>query len=518
MARELLLSARNDVPGFLPARAALRKAAADLRLSELARAQLLAAASACQGFDLLVDTTECLLLFVGDGREQRFSFQNSPTCDELRKSLSASDGERNWIAEIVRGDADLVRGLESAAQKIGQLEMELQETNRGVLALYAELEDRAIRLARADDLKSRFLSYASHELRTPLNGILGLMRLLMARKPQGEDLKELAFIQQAAEGMREMVDDLLDLAKVEAGKITVHPSEFGLELVFGALRGMFRPLLNAGTVELHFEDTSAVPSIYSDETKVVQILRNLISNALKYTERGEVRIWAEFGESEMVRIAVKDTGIGIAPENQTRVFEEFTQIEHPLQRRIKGTGLGLPLCKRLAELLGGRLELDSRQGVGSTFTLVLPRVYGPSDSQAVEQPHRSGPFTVLHVEDEEIDRYLLGRLLRSEGPLRLLHAVDGQAALELVNREHPDLVILDLSLPRISGEDVLALLKSGTKTNSIPVVILTATHFSGEQIPASLNQAIAVLSKDALADAAALEIETGPPVRVSIKS
>jgi signal transduction histidine kinase len=150
-----------------------------------------------------------------------------------------------------------------------------------------------VRLKRADELKSRFLSYASHELRTPLNGIIGLTRLLLTRRPQGEELRQINYIQQAAQEMRAMLDDLLDLAKVEAGKITVHPSEVGLELVFGALRGIFRPLSTSDTVELHFENTSAVPAIYTDEGKVIQILQNFISNALKFTEHGEVRVWAE---------------------------------------------------------------------------------------------------------------------------------------------------------------------------------------------------------------------------------
>jgi CheY-like chemotaxis protein len=178
----------------------------------------------------------------------------------------------------------------------------------------------------------------------------------------------------------------------------------------------------------------------------------------------------------------------------------------------------LPLCKRLAELLAGRLELESQQGVGSTFTLVLPRVYVPANAEA-EQPHtHTRPFTVLHVEDEEIGRYLVERMLRFAGPFRLVHAADGQAALEMTRSERPDLILLDLNLPRISGQDVLMALRAEADTSSIPVAILTAAKFEEGQIPAPMNHAIAILSKDTLADAASLEIEAGPPVRVSIKS
>ena len=421
------------------------------------------------------------------------------------------------LRESSQDAAELARELSEARTQIDQLQQELDETNRGVLALYAELDERALRLKRADDLKSRFLSYASHELRTPLNGIIGLARLLLARNIQGEELKQVKFIQQAAQEMRSMVDDLLDLAKVEAGKITVHPSEFGLELVFGALRGMFRPLLNPDTVELHFEDTSAVPAIYSDEAKVIQVLQNFISNALKFTERGEVRVWAELGPAETVRISVKDTGIGIAPEDQARVFEEFGQIDSHLQKKVKGTGLGLPLCKRIAELLFGRVELESQPGEGSTFTLVLPVVYKPAATAGVPLT-KSKQFTILHVEDEEIDRYLVQKLLSFDGNVKLLHAFDGQSALEMARRATPDLIILDLNLPRISGLEVLTALGETADTARIPVAVLTASKSLDEpQAAQALRRAIAVLSKDMLAEATSLVIDPGPPVRVLIR-
>jgi signal transduction histidine kinase len=425
---------------------------------------------------------------------------------------------RSWSSgrpDPPMADASLEQRLAEALQEIEALRQELDETNQGVLALYAELDDRALRLKRADDLKSRFLSYASHELRTPLNGIVGLTRLLLARKPQGEELRQILFIQQAVHEMRAMVDDLLDLAKVEAGKITVHPSAFGLELVFGALRGMFRPLLSPDTVELHFEDTSAIPSVFTDEAKVRQILQNFISNALKFTEKGEIRVWAEAGSENTVRIAVKDTGIGIAPKDQPRVFEEFAQIETPLQKKVKGTGLGLPLCKRLAELLGGCVELASQPGVGSTFTLILPRVYTPAQT-GIPAPQSARTFTVLHVEDEEIDRYLVQNLLRFPGDLRLLHALDGQEALEIVHRERPNLIILDLNLPRISGADVLTALAEMPEMREIPVAILTARKLEDVDPAAHTVQVVAILSKEALADAEILEISEGPPVSVTI--
>ena len=177
-----------------------------------------------------------------------------------------------------------------------QLNRELEDTNRGVVALYAELDERADHLRRADELKSRFLSNMSHEFRTPLNSILALSRLLLARSDgelTPEQEKQVHFIRKAAENLTELVNDLLDLAKVEAGKTVVTPVEFAVADLFGALRGMLRPLLVGDAVALVFEDAAGhAAELYTDEGKVSQILRNFISNAIKFTERGEVRVWA----------------------------------------------------------------------------------------------------------------------------------------------------------------------------------------------------------------------------------
>jgi len=227
------------------------------------------------------------------------------------------------------------------------------------VALYAELDEKADHLRRADDMKTRFLSNMSHEFRTPLNSIQALTRLLLERSDGGltsERTRQVEFIRKAAQDLTELVNDLLDLAKVEAGKTVVRPIEFEAANLFGALRGMLRPLLVNESVALVFEDTSSVPTLFQDEGKVSQILRNFISNALKFTERGEVRVSATFVDDEMaVAFSVADTGIGIAAEDQERIFHQFGQLENPLQRKVRGTGLGLPLTKKLVEILGGRL-------------------------------------------------------------------------------------------------------------------------------------------------------------------
>lgn len=255
------------------------------------------------------------------------------------------------------------------------LRAELEETNQGVLALYAELDIQAEQLRQASDLKSRFLSYMSHEFRTPLGSILSITSLLSDELDgplSHEQHRQVAFVSNSARELSDMVDDLLDLAKIEAGRITISPAWFDMFDLFAALRGMFRPIVDATAVDLVFEEPEGLPKLYSDDKKLAQILRNFISNSLKFTQRGEVRVSAQLENDGQIRFAVRDSGIGIPSELHDTLFEDFAQIDSPLQKRLRGTGLGLSLCKRFAALLGGRVGVQSEPGVGSTFYVVIP--------------------------------------------------------------------------------------------------------------------------------------------------
>jgi signal transduction histidine kinase len=272
--------------------------------------------------------------------------------------------------------------LTSSQAQVEALQAELDETNRGVLALYAELDTQAQQLRQATELKSRFLAYMSHEFRTPISSIRSLTRLLLDRVDgplTDEQEKQINFIRTTSEEFADMVNDLLDLAKVEAGRIDVSPGWFELVDLFAALRGMFKPVLVNPDVQLIFEEPQGIAQLFTDDAKLSQILRNYISNALKFTAQGEVRVSAVTapaasgipGEGE-ITFSVADTGIGIAPEFHDAIFQDFIQIGSPIQKRLRGTGLGLSLSKRLAELLGGRVGLRSEPGVGSVFSVTLP--------------------------------------------------------------------------------------------------------------------------------------------------
>lgn len=270
---------------------------------------------------------------------------------------------------------DAGEALAHARAEAAELRAELEETNRGVVALYAELDAQAEQLRRATELKSRFLAYMSHEFRTPINSIRSLSRLL-AEHTDGpltpEQARQVGFIQKSAAEFADMVDDLLDLAKIEAGRVEISPAWFEMVDLFQALRGMFKPVLDNPEVSLVFEEPEGLPRLYTDDQKLSQILRNFISNALKFTARGEVRVSVRRSGDDAVVFAVADTGIGIAPEFHTAVFDDYSQVNSPVQKRLRGTGLGLALSKHLAALLGGTVSLQSALGEGSVFSVTLP--------------------------------------------------------------------------------------------------------------------------------------------------
>jgi signal transduction histidine kinase/CheY-like chemotaxis protein len=392
------------------------------------------------------------------------------------------------MEEVRQQNHELLRALEELherQQELVHLNGELEDTNRGVVALYAELDEKAGHLRRADEMKSRFLSNMSHEFRTPVNAILALSHLLLEHTDgelNSEQTKQVNYIRKSGEDLLELVNDLLDLAKIEAGKVTVKASEVEVANLFSALRGMLRPLLVSNAVNLVFEEPSGVPLMRTDEGKVSQILRNFISNAIKFTERGEVRVAATLSaDGRMVAFSVADTGIGIAKEDQSRIFEEFSQLDHPIQTQVKGTGLGLPLCRKLAHLLGGSVEVSSRPGAGSTFVATIPVNYAVNDIERAEQIEPvqvSGDDTrlpVLVVEDEPETRLLYEKYLRNTA-FRPIPAGSIRQAREQMRRHAVVAVVLDVLLPDEPAWQWLAELKREDATSNLPVLIVSTVE------------------------------------------
>jgi signal transduction histidine kinase/DNA-binding response OmpR family regulator len=450
----------------------------------------------------------------------------------------AAQAASSPIEEVQQQNRELMGTLEELRQRQEELlalNTELEDTNRGVVALYAELEERADFLRRADETKSRFLSSMSHEFRTPLNSIRALTGLLLDRSDgpvNDEQVLQLQLVRKSAEVLAEMVDDLLDLAKIEAGKIDVRPAEFEVDDLFGALRGLLRPLLVSDKVALRFDAAEGLPPLLTDEGKVSQILRNLVSNALKFTERGEIRVTAApADQGRCVTFIVADTGIGIAPEDHAHIFEEFTQVPGPMQARVKGTGLGLPLCRRLATLLGGRIELESAPGRGSTFMVTLPVRYegagaAPAAAPATLALADPALVPILAVEDESGQQLVLDKLLRGTR-YGLVRAHTLRQAKEALARLQPAVILLDVQLGHETTWKWLGELKSGTggSSGAPPVVVMTSvedprkSYALGAEayLAKPLERALLLETLDSLTLAPVLVIDDDPAARYAIR-
>jgi CheY-like chemotaxis protein len=270
---------------------------------------------------------------------------------------------------------------------------------------------------------------------------------------------------------------------------------------------MLRPLLLNRSLAHVFEEPVDLPVMFSDEGKVSQILRNFISNALKFTEAGEVRVTAE-RVGEAIRFCVSDTGIGIAAEDQERIFEEFTQISNPLQRNQKGTGLGLPLTRKLASILGGKVGVRSTHGVGSTFWAEVPVEYqGPGVHRPLPPVDDEKPIRILIVDDDETARYTLANFATRPGA-EIFEAENGLHGIARAVSDQPDVILLDLMMPGVGGHEVLARLKSDPATAGIPVIIVTSRFVNDDERKQILTRASNVvykgdLSRDTVARAIA---------------
>jgi len=392
-------------------------------------------------------------------------------------------GPQNAYEELQQQNQELLRTLDELRARqleLAQLNRELDETNRGVVALYAELDDRADFLQRASELKSHFLSNMSHEFRTPLNSISALSQILLDRLDgdlTSEQEKQVRFIKSSAQDLTDLVNDLLDLAKVEAGRVTIRPSQFDVNTLFSALRGMLRPLLaQNSSVKLQFDDPEENIQIYSDEAKISQILRNFVSNALKFTERGEVRVSVTRGQDGSVSFAVSDTGIGIREEDQERIFQEWTQVEGKLQKVAKGSGLGLPLSRKLAQLLGGNVYVRSEVGLGSTFTVEIPSSFeGQKEVVYVPEVRRDldgNRLPVLVVEDNREALFIYEKYLKASR-FQVIPANNISEARQAVHAFRPRAVILDVLLQGEHSWDFLRDLKADPATKDIPVYVIT---------------------------------------------
>jgi signal transduction histidine kinase/CheY-like chemotaxis protein len=402
--------------------------------------------------------------------------------EQLGQAVSQVTATLSELAALHRQTERQQQELRRRNDELVLLNRELDDSARGMVALHSEVEEQASSLRRMSEVKSRVVSNVSHEFRTPLNSIISLSGLLLSQADgdlTDEQVKQLGFLRRSAESLNELVNDMLDLSRIDAGKVTLRASEFTVGALFGALRGIFRPLQNNPDVELILDETNAELKLETDEGKVSQILRNLVSNAMKFTERGSVRVSARQLDDHRIAFSVADTGIGIAPADRERVFEEFTQIDSELQRKTRGTGLGLSLSKSLSVILGGSLEVESEPGRGSVFTLTIPAVHDEvgvmHEMQARSRDLDPSRAPILVLEDDLQTLFLYESYLRNSG-FQILPARNAADARAVLSRVTPAAIVLDVMLDGETSWPFLAELKTDDKTRDIPVLVVTVVN------------------------------------------
>jgi CheY-like chemotaxis protein len=323
----------------------------------------------------------------------------------------------------------------------------------------------------------------SHELRTPLNAIIGYSEMLeeeLAGMGSPSQIQDLARIHLAGKHLMSVINDILDLSKIEAGKNPVYPEHFDLKIAIEEAVTTLNSLIaqNSNVVTLHLPDRLPV---YTDQIKVRQILINLLSNASKFTRSGSITITAEIdNEAGHVRVSVQDCGIGISNDLIESLFEPFVQADASTTRKYGGTGLGLPISRRFSRLLGGDLTVISTPGLGSTFTMSIPAVFPnaqtqPTSASAVsakaDQPE-SGEGLAVVVDDDSNTRVLLARVLKKQG-LRAIECSSGEEGFEAVKKYRPLFVTLDIQMHGIDGWTTLSKLKSDDEVSAVPVILIT---------------------------------------------
>ena len=399
---------------------------------------------------------------------------------------TAIEGMQQAVSDVVHLSRESARQKHEISRYAAELEeknRELQDSNRGILSLHRELEDRAVTLSHSAQVKSRVVSSVSHEFRTPLTSILGLTQLLIDGSDgplNAEQEKQVRFVRASAEELMALVNDILDLSKIESGTASLRITSFQASEFVAALRGALKPLVPAGApVALEFECAGPDFTFDSDRAKLSQVMRNLISNAIKFTETGHVHVRVQAEDDGRAILSVSDTGIGIAAGDVDLVFEEFAQLENQLQAGIRGTGLGLPIARRLTEILGGEIAVESTLGEGSTFTVTVPITHPDAqemkrvEAQSLQRDPQRAP--VLVVEDDRRTLFVYERYLAMAG-FQVIPARTVDAARQTLARELPVAIVLDVVLEEENTWSFLSEIKRDPRTQHVPVLVVTVSE------------------------------------------
>ena len=435
--------------------------------------------------------------------------------EELRTANEELEEQSRVLEESQTNLENQQAELETTNDQLAEQALNLDQKNAALTLAQDELRARAQELERASRYKSEFLANMSHELRTPLNSSLILAKLL-SDNTQGnlndEQVRFAKTIYSAGNDLLQLINDILDISKVEAGKLDLVPEDVPLRRTVEALAMVFEPLAMQKKLAFRVDIDQSVPgTLHTDRQRLEQVLKNLLSNAVKFTDAGEVSLKVTGSDDGTVRFIVTDSGIGIAQDQQEKIFDAFHQADGTTSRRFGGTGLGLSISRDLTGLLGGTLSVTSKPGVGSTFTLCLPRnlmvapvapALPPAAVEPVaavpaaepepvspepafpddrEQPQTAGGRTVLVIEDDPAFARILYQLAH-DMDYRCIVALTAEQGLSMASEQSPDAILLDMRLPDRSGLSVLQALKERADTRHIPVHVVSSQENGGEAL------------------------------------